>query len=179
MATNGLSPVEASKEYKDAIRALDRNKVLANKGIKVNTAQIKINGLLVKYYSSTYNLVKRMVVKPEWIKLYYKISDGEPFDLSLWEELTQAEKNFLFQIISKCYARKENVWREMGERQRKEAKPIFNRLYVNENQIRIGNDSEEVFKAIEESLKELIDRHLIDKNISTRLIKQYKLLSSA
>lgn len=176
MTNNELSAVEASKEYKDAIRALDRNKVLANKGIKVNTAQIKIHGLLVKYYSSTYNLVKRMVVKPEWIKLYYKISDGEPFDLALWEELTQPEKNFLFMIISKA---KPNLERDIAERQRKEAKPTFNRLYVNENQIRIGNDSEEVFKAIEESLKELVDRHLIGKNISTRLIKQYKLLSNS
>ena len=85
--------------YKQALKTLNRDKVLTTKGIKVNTSKVRIEGLLVKFYSSTYNLVKRMIVKPEFIKLYYKISDGEPFDLTLWEELTQAEKNFLFQII--------------------------------------------------------------------------------
>ena len=157
--------------YKQALKTLNRDKILATKGIKINTSKIHIEGLLVKFYSSTYNLVKRMIVKPEFIKLYYKISDGEPFDLSLWEELTQPEKNFLFQIIGKA---KPELDRDIGDRHRKEAKTFFNKLYVNENQIRLGNDSPEIFKEIEEAIQTLMDRHLITKNLGGRLIKQYQ-----
>lgn len=157
--------------YKQALKNLNREKVLTTKGITVNTSKVRIEGLLVKFYSSTYNLVKRMIVKPEFIKLYYKISDGEPFDLALWDELTQPEKNFLFQIIGKA---KPDMERDIGERHRKEAKTFFNKLYVNENQIRLGNDSPEILKEIEEALQTLMDRHLITKNLGGRLIKQYK-----
>lgn len=159
--------------YKKALKTLDRDKVLTTKGIKVNTSAVRIEGLLVKFFTSTYNQVKRMIVKPEFIKLYYKISDGEPFDLSLWDELTQAEKNFLFQIIGKA---KPDLERDIGDRHRKEAKTFFNKLYVNENQIRLGNNSPEVLKEIEESIQTLMDRHLITKNLGGRLIKQYKQL---
>jgi hypothetical protein len=157
--------------YKQALKSLNRDKVLTTKGIKVNTSKVRIEGLLVKFYSSTYNLVKRMIVKPEFIKLYYKISDGEPFDLTLWEELTQAEKNFLFQIIEKA---KPDLERDIADRHRKEAKTFFNKLYVNENQIRLGNNSPEILKEIEESIQTLMDRHLITKNLGGRLIKQYQ-----
>lgn len=159
------------KKYKEAIKQLDREKVLMNKNIKVNTSKVRIEGLLVKFYSSEYNLVKKMIVKPEFIKLYYKISDGEPFDMSLWDELSQAEKNFLFQIIGKA---KPHLEKEIGDRHRKEAKTFFNKLYVNENQIRIGNNSPEIYSEIKSSLEELVDRHLISKNLGHRLIKQYK-----
>lgn len=157
--------------YKQALKSLNRDKVLTTKGIKVNTSKIRIEGLLVKFYSSTYNLVKKMIVKPEFIKLYYKISDGEPFDLALWDELTQAEKNFLFQIIGKA---KPELERDIGDRHRKEAKTFFNKLYVNENQIRIGNNSSEVFKEIKDAIQTLMDRHLITKNLGGRLVKQYQ-----
>lgn len=157
--------------YKQALKTLNREKVLTTKGIKVNTSKVRIEGLLVKFYSSTYNLVKRMIVKPEFIKLYYKISDGEPFDLSLWDELTQAEKNFLFQIIGKA---KPDLERDISERHRKEAKTFFNKLYVNENQIRLGNNSPEVLSEISDSIQTLMDRHLITKNLGGRLIKQYQ-----
>lgn len=156
--------------YKIALKSLDRDKVLADKGIKVNASRVRIEGLLVKFFTSTYNLAKRMIVKPEFIKLYYKISDGEPFDLSLWEELTQAEKNFLFQIIGKA---KPELERDISDRHRKEAKTFFNKLYVNENQIRIGNNSPEVLQEITDSIQTLMERHLITKNLGGRLIKQY------
>ncbi len=160
-----------SNAYKQALKTLNREKVLTTKGIKVNTSKVRIEGLLVKFYSSTYNLVKRMIVKPEFIKLYYKISDGEPFDLSLWDELTQSEKNFLFQIIGKA---KPDLERDISERHRKEAKTFFNKLYVNENQIRLGNNSPEVLSEISDSIQTLMDRHLITKNLGGRLIKQYQ-----
>lgn len=160
-----------TKLYKEALNSLNRDKILTNKKLKVNSSKIHIEGLLVKYYSSTYNLVKRMIVKPEFIKLYYKISDGEPFDLSLWDELTQAEKNFLFLIIGKA---KPELEKDVGERHRKEAKTFFNKLYVNENQLRMGNNSPEILKEIEEAISTLAERHLISKNIGGRLIKQYR-----
>jgi hypothetical protein len=160
-----------TEKYKQAIKSLDRERILATKNLKVNTSRVRIEGLLVKFYCSAYSLVKKMIVKPEFIKLYYKISDGEPFDLSLWDELSQAEKNFLFQIIGKV---KPDLEREVGERQRKEAKTFFNKLYVNENQIRIGNNSPEIVKELKEAIETLIDRHLITKYLGNRLIKQYQ-----
>lgn len=157
--------------YKQALKALNRDKVLTTKGIKVNTSKVHIQGLLVKFYSSTYNLAKKMIVKPEFIKLYYKISDGEPFDLDLWDQLSQPEKNFLFRIISKA---KPTLERDVGDRHRKEAKTFFNKLYVNENQIRIGNNSPQIFAEISDAIQALIDRHLISKNLGNRLVKQYQ-----
>jgi hypothetical protein len=157
--------------YKKAIQSLNREKILRDSKLKVNTGKVVIHGLLVKFYSSEYNMVKKMVVKPEFIKLYYKISDGAPFDLTLWEELSQPEKNFLFQIISKIRPESE---RDIGERHRKEAKQFFNKLYVNENQIRIGNNSKEIFNELKDSISGLMDRHLITTNLGGRLIKQYQ-----
>lgn len=156
--------------YKKAIQSLNREKILTNR-VKVNTAKVVIQGLLVKFYTSEYCLAKKMVVKPEFIKLYYKISDGDPFDLLLWEELSQAEKNFMFKIISKM---RPEVERDIGERHRREAKQFFNKLYVNENQLRIGNNSKEVFSELKDSLAGLMERHLITKQLGGRLIKEYE-----
>lgn len=157
--------------YKKAIQSLNRDRILLDSKTRVNTAKVVIHGLLVKFYTSEYVLKKKMMVKPEFIKLYYKISDGEPFDLSLWDELSQAEKNFMFQIISKIKPEKE---RDIGDRHRKEAKQFFNKLYVNENQLRIGNNSSEVFKELKESINGLMERHLITTNLGGRLIRQYQ-----
>lgn len=157
--------------YKKALQSLNRDKVLRDSKHRLNTAKVIIHGLLVKFFSSEYVLKKKMLVKPEFIKLYYKISDGAPFDLTLWEELSQPEKNFMFQIINKM---KPEVERDIGERHRKEAKTFFNKLYVNENQIRIGNNSSEVLGEIKDSIGGLMDRHLITTNLGNRLIKQYQ-----
>ena len=157
--------------YKKALQSLNREKVLMDNKHRLNTAKVIIHGLLVKFYTSEYCLAKKMLVKPEFIKLYYKISDGAPFDLSLWEELSQPEKNFMFRIINKM---KPDLERDIGERHRKEAKTFFNKMYVNENQIRIGNNSAEVFGELKDGINGLMERHLITSNLGNRLMKQYQ-----
>lgn len=159
-----------SKLYKQALRSLDRNRVLQSNTPQPNTSKIIIQGLLVKLYTSEYCRSKTMLVKPEWIRLWYKVSDGAPFDLTLWEELSQPEKNFMFRCISTL---KPGHERDIGERHRKEAKQLFDRLYIAEGSLRAGNNSRAVYQDLCDAIAALMERNLLSKNIGGRLIRQY------
>lgn len=156
--------------YKQALRSLNRDRVLQSNTPQPNTSKIIIQGLLVKLYTSEYCRAKTMLVKPEWIRLWYKLSDGAPFDLTLWEELSQPEKNFMFRCISTL---KPDHERDIGERHRKEAKQLFDRLYIAEGEIRSGNNGRAVFQDLRDAIAALMERNLLSKNIGGRLIRQY------
>lgn len=168
--------IEEQTKALDALKKLDglyrtkKPKERGGDGKIIRTSKVSIQGLMVKFYKTPFSNAQRMLVKPEFIKLYYKISDGEPFDLSLWEELSQAEKSFLYKIMVNM---KPDASRELTERQCKEAKQFFNKLYVNENQIRLGNNSPEVFKELGDSVQELINRNMISKHTGNRVLKDY------
>lgn len=162
-------------EYEKTLKAVRRANLDLKKTMKtrdkVNTARVSIRGLLVLYYHTAFSTPEKMLVKPEFIKLFYKINDGDPFDISLWEELSQKERSFMYRITSSL---KPDNSRELAERHCKEAKQFYNKVYINENQARLGNDSPEVYQELKDSIKELIDRHMITRRVGNNVIRQYE-----
>lgn len=130
-----------------------------------NLSSVRFNGLTVTYLSSPTKVRKRMVVSPAWIRLWFKISEGN-FDDSLWQGLSQAEKDFMYLIMKDTNPELPKS-QELMKAHHNEAYSVFKRLYLNEAELKLGNDNRQLILGIMDAIQELNDRHLMSGPLAT------------
>ncbi|KAI9995036.1 hypothetical protein PInf_011986 [Phytophthora infestans] len=120
--------------------------------------EISIRGNLVSVYrppnkKGYKTLVRRKVVEPEWVKLWYEIMDGK-FDESLWLRLNDIDRSFL----SFCVHAAEILNKEFNVHLAQDHKIHFDQLKIVEGELMAGNMN-----------KQLVDQYngIIDQLTST------------
>ena len=104
------------------------------------------------------SILKRMLVSPAFISLWYKINEHD-FDLNEFNMLNQIEKNFMFELAKKLKIDNKHL----NIQQSIESDKLIQRLQLVEGSISIGNDNEDLKKEYIEILDQLADRGCIDK----------------
>lgn len=115
---------------------------------------IRIHGLNVSLLKNLGNVViKRRLVEPEWIRLWFMATEGE-WDDTLWNNISDNNQNW----FSTCYHQThqpENKHLETALAQK--FKKVQERLVLLEGMICNGNINPEIIKEISDILDVLVD----------------------
>lgn len=109
-------------------------------------------------------LKKRLIVSPDFIALLDKIENNE-FEQSLWDKLSQVEKNFIYEINEDCKIKNKQLEME----HLKESQRLMDRLKLLEGAVLAGNSGDLVKKEFIEILDELGNRKQLPKSLIVRM----------
>jgi hypothetical protein len=98
-----------------------------------------------------------MIVSPDCIELWYVIQELH-FELELWQNLSQEEKNWLTELTQKLKI--EN--KKLNNQQNKECSKLVERLQLLEGGMHAGNDAPELKKEFLTILDELKKRRALE-----------------
>ena len=135
---------------------------------KYPTYHYKRNGLCINIYSNSKStgLKKRLIVSPEFVQLLDKIESNEKqFDEALWRQLSQVEKNFIYEINQDCKI----FNKELEMEHLKESNKLMDRLKLLEGSIMAGNAGDLVKKEFVEILDQLVERRQLTKFITSKM----------
>lgn len=136
----------------------------------------KKKGLQVFIYSKKTNQQKaRIVSSPDFIQLLNIIAnDANNFDLDLWNNLTQREKNFMYKITDLCGIES----KQLEINHLKESQNLINRLKLLEGSMEAGNYGDNIINESIQIIKELIDRNQISNVVGSKMISKINNLKS-
>ena len=138
-----------------------------NKFVKINGCYIS----LYRYYRNQPILLHRRVVEPAFIQLWYKLSELE-FDIDLYNELCDDNKDYLSFIFNTVYPQLENKYLEIETA--KKSRKLQERLVLIEGLIGAGNISIELIKELNEILDKLVAGNQIPAKQASRMKARVK-----
>lgn len=131
--------------------------------------EVIVKGLCVSLYlnGKTKQLIKRRIVSPEWVQLWYLISDGK-FDADLWLTLNDGLQDFL----STCVHQTNTHNIEFQKMLARNMKGIYDRLLLIEDSIKMGNISEALVKEYSSIIERLTNTDQMPKMHGSKLIRR-------
>lgn len=132
--------------------------------------RVKIQGCVITLMSkkSGSNVLKRLLVNPVWIELWYLVNEGK-FDMVKWNRLTPIEKNFMMML-----ARKMNIEnRDLNSANNNEAATQIERLKLLEGSILSGNINKEILDEATTIIDDLADRSMLYRRTANALKKRF------
>lgn len=122
------------------------------------TAEYKlfIKGLLTELRTSKSAYLKKMLVSPDWIELWYLVTENK-FDLALWSNLNQLERNWMIELAQKLKV--DN--KVLNIQHNKEASKYIEEIQLIEGSIQAGNNSPELIDKFYAILEVLRERNMI------------------
>lgn len=127
-----------------------------------------IRGLLVELRSGQKSAVKKMIVTPAFIELWYMVTENA-WDDTLWRRLSQTEKNYMVELAQKTGAGN----KQLQLAQNAEAHSLVNRLELLEGGLSTGNDSPELLKEFYEILDQLGNRQMLSRLTISTIKKKF------
>lgn len=116
-----------------------------------------IKGLLTELRTDRKGYLKKMMVSPDFIELWYKITENQ-FDLSLWSVLNQIERNWMIELAQKLKI--DNKY--LNIQHNKESSKYIDELQLLEGSINSGNNNKDLLTKYFSILDILKQRNMIE-----------------
>jgi len=135
------------------------------------TYSVQIRGAVVTVYltsnKGTKSYIKRRIVEPEWIQLYYKVLNGE-FDEALWMHLNDKDRHFMGYVFNTMGIENKHLNVALA----RDSKKHIDTLRVIEGEILAGNTNIEMMKQFDDILSHLVESKQLNQRYATMLKKR-------
>ena len=135
--------------------------------------KLQVKGLLYTVRGKGRMPLKRMIVSSSFKDLFSLIEENK-FDVAIWNNLLQVEKNFMYYLNNKL---KEINSEELNKLHCKESDDELDRLRLLEGSMYAGNDNPILFTELDNVLTDLESKYLIPSITANKLRKHFKILS--
>lgn len=134
--------------------------------------KLKIQGCVITLgtENSKSAIIKRLLVNPAWIDLWNIVSEGD-FDLSLWNRLSNKEKNFMIFIANKMKIHNN----KLHSANNNEAGDAIQKLKLIEGSLLAGNINKELIDEGTMIIDDLINRCMLYPRTGNNLKKRLQI----